>query len=792
MIRLNKRTYDRVVAELVYTSDIRKLFDKFSVDRIFYFNILKDISDGKRSRNYDLLKKVARKRKLSENFIIEQAKSVLNFYVPYFQVELNDYYKILNVRYDATDEEIRRSWIELMKSHHPDRVGPDGLDEAKRINEAYAVLGNMEKRDAYDQRYLPFIPVMVFDRSLGKNFYSGASVVLVVLIVVVYAAGSGLLFGSREEKEIFARKIEQPALPNIAYHGDPLESVISENEKAPLKTDEKEDSAPRVIAEGEITDSSSSRNESGKFESEEIGDDVDVIADISESSQDDTDKSSPEIITDVEDVIAEIPEPAGNEELAENIPGDQSGEPEIAESNTDSPELTENENDKLDSEVVAGDEDVIAEIPEPAETEELAENIPGDQLGEPAIAELKTEVETNGDSETVAAVDENEEPATETEEVDADNGLASVRSVQEPGEIDEPEQQKEREVAVLDKEVDKDEPPGGVRLYKVQSGDSLWIIARNFDTTTEELGRLNQLSGNKIKPGQELIISGAVLPASESGKESSREDEEPAAEVAVINKEADKDEPLGGVRLYKVQSGDSLSVIARKFGTTTAELNRLNQLSENKIRIGQELIISGPALSPVTALAEPGKKETAETKVYSALPAAVKDSPPQAPAETNEMVKDYDPALSVTAVSVRKQNIANPGRAAPEPDQRSLYNFVSEYASAYKSRDLGKIESLFAPDGVENGRSISTVINSYKSNFASLDIISYDIKVSTVNLREQTGYVRGDFYIKFKDHRTGAMKNSRGQINWQLHWKGGAWEITDLSYKIEKTDNING
>ena len=39
-----------------------------------------------------------------------------------------------------TEEEIRERWIELMKAHHPDKVGNEGSDKAKKINEAYDVL----------------------------------------------------------------------------------------------------------------------------------------------------------------------------------------------------------------------------------------------------------------------------------------------------------------------------------------------------------------------------------------------------------------------------------------------------------------------------------------------------------------------------------------------------------------------------------------------------------------------------------------------------------------------------
>ena len=48
-----------------------------------------------------------------------------------------------------------------MKSHHPDKAGAEGLDASKKINEAYEVLGNSTKREAYDNKHLPAMPVIV-------------------------------------------------------------------------------------------------------------------------------------------------------------------------------------------------------------------------------------------------------------------------------------------------------------------------------------------------------------------------------------------------------------------------------------------------------------------------------------------------------------------------------------------------------------------------------------------------------------------------------------------------------
>ena len=68
-------------------------------------------------------------------------------------VEYKDYYQTLGVAKNATAEEIKKAYRKLMRKHHPDvNQAKDASDQAKEINEAYNVLGDAQKRAAYNAR----------------------------------------------------------------------------------------------------------------------------------------------------------------------------------------------------------------------------------------------------------------------------------------------------------------------------------------------------------------------------------------------------------------------------------------------------------------------------------------------------------------------------------------------------------------------------------------------------------------------------------------------------------------
>jgi molecular chaperone DnaJ len=63
-----------------------------------------------------------------------------------------DYYEVLGVSKNATDDEIKKAYRKLALKHHPDRGGGKEAEEKfKEANEAYQVLSDSQKRKQYDQ-----------------------------------------------------------------------------------------------------------------------------------------------------------------------------------------------------------------------------------------------------------------------------------------------------------------------------------------------------------------------------------------------------------------------------------------------------------------------------------------------------------------------------------------------------------------------------------------------------------------------------------------------------------------
>ncbi len=99
--------------------------------------------------------------------------------------------------------------------------------------------------------------------------------------------------------------------------------------------------------------------------------------------------------------------------------------------------------------------------------------------------------------------------------------------------------------------------PETTEYYTVKKGDTLYGIARKFGVTVDKLIEINNLKSNTLSIGQKLLV---------------------VDELKVGDK-------------YKVQAGDTLYSIAKKYNTTVNDIVNLNNLTSTVLSIGQELTI---------------------------------------------------------------------------------------------------------------------------------------------------------------------------------------------------------
>ena len=90
--------------------------------------------------------------------------------------EKEDYYAILGVKKDATEAEIKKAYRKLALKWHPDK-NPNNREEAeekfKKINEAYSVLSDKNKRNQYDHGGIHFDFGGFNADDIFKDFFGG-------------------------------------------------------------------------------------------------------------------------------------------------------------------------------------------------------------------------------------------------------------------------------------------------------------------------------------------------------------------------------------------------------------------------------------------------------------------------------------------------------------------------------------------------------------------------------------------------------------------------------------------
>lgn len=153
--------------------------------------------------------------------------------------------------------------------------------------------------------------------------------------------------------------------------------------------------------------------------------------------------------------------------------------------------------------------------------------------------------------------------------------------------------------------------------YEVEKGDSLWDIAKEFNTTIEELVDINNLDTTVIQPKQKLVIND----------------------------------------YYVVDKGDTLSEISKEFNVSVSLIKEWNNLDSDLIIVGQELEIKSAKVSnEVRSESEQATQENngqAESKQKSKEKATDNSKEVAKSAESNQVPEGKTISVSATAYTAK-------------------------------------------------------------------------------------------------------------------------------------------
>ncbi|MBU2551803.1 MAG: LysM peptidoglycan-binding domain-containing protein [Proteobacteria bacterium] len=159
--------------------------------------------------------------------------------------------------------------------------------------------------------------------------------------------------------------------------------------------------------------------------------------------------------------------------------------------------------------------------------------------------------------------------------------------------------------------------------HTVQVGDTLWKIAQRYKVSAQELSRINRLKGNRISPGQVLIVKAGSMPASSA---SDAEDSEIDQDAPALSRRAGPGPGKAGSTSmeHTVRPEDTLWSIALLYKVDVDEIKTLNSLKDNCIQPGQVLRIAGRGNvpEPGSKTASPGKETVAQATAAPEKPAA--------------------------------------------------------------------------------------------------------------------------------------------------------------------------
>lgn len=222
----------------------------------------------------------------------------------------------------------------------------------------------------------------------------------------------------------------------------------------------------------------------------------------------------------------------------------------------------------------------------------------------------------------------------------------------------------------------------GYILHTVKSSETLFSISRQYDVQVDDLKALNNLSGNSISVGQQLIIKG---------------NKEEVLEKSIVTQV-----PVTDSKTHTVEQSQTLYSISRMYGVSADQIKEWNQLESSSLDIGQVLIVSST------------KANTENVSNSSMLPTSESNDQSEPITETTSTISPVVAATPViiTAYDEEEDHIEKPAEKVVQKGFAEVIENTSDtkkYLAMHRDAPIGTIMQV--KNEMNNQRVFVRIVN---------------------------------------------------------------------------------
>jgi len=164
-----------------------------------------------------------------------------------------------------------------------------------------------------------------------------------------------------------------------------------------------------------------------------------------------------------------------------------------------------------------------------------------------------------------------------------------------------------------------------------------------------------------------------------------------------------------------------------------------------------------------------------------------KTIPQEPPVPQPSAAKQTKPVERVPSPKPVAPVAAIPPMLHPFVKENEIRQFLAKYADRYTQRDIEGFLSFFSPMAIQNQKDgIEAIRKIYSRQFELYERLKYQLKDPKIEILEKNVKIRASYEIE-QFSKKGAMKQLRGDIEWDLVKEGGELKILTIQYRHDKT-----